>query len=117
MAKDDYYVIVTKILVFLYKRLKTRDTRAVEEYILPMTDDFPIDEEYLRYVVEKLYERGYVERVMITRTWGGNIIRVDTSHMQITPEGIDYLRENSTIRKVAETLREAIPIASLFLPS
>lgn len=114
MAKDDYHVIVAKILIFLYKRLKKKDTRTVEEYISPMTDDFPIDEEYMQYVIEKLSERGYVERVHITRAMGGVIVRMDCSSMRITPEGIDYLRENSTIRKVALALKEVVPIAGLF---
>lgn len=114
MAKDDYYVIVAKILVFLYKRLKKKETRTVEDYVLPMTEDFPIDEEYLQYVIEKLLEQSYIERVSITREWGGEIVRMDYSRMRITPDGIDYLRNNSTISKVARTLREAIPIIGLF---
>lgn len=114
MAKDDYYVIVAKVLVFLYKRLKKRDTRAVEEYVQPLTEDFPIDGDYFQYVIEKLLERGYVERVSIVRAWGGDIVRMDVSKMRITPDGIDYLRENNTVRKAAEALKEAASIISLF---
>lgn len=114
MAKDDYYVIVAKILVFLYKRLKKKETRTVEDYVLPMTEDFPIDEEYLQYVIEKLLEQSYIEKVSITRAWGGEIVRMDYSRMRITPDGIDYLRNNSTISKVAQALREAIPIIGFF---
>lgn len=114
MAKDDYYVIVAKILVFLYKRLKKKTTTAVETYIVPMTGDFPIDEEYLQYVIEKLLEKGYVERVLITHAWGGDIVGMNISKMRITPEGIDHLRENNIIRKAALALKEAAPIISLF---
>ncbi len=114
MTKDDYHVLVAKILVFLYKRLKGKEKREVGEYIIHDTQDFPIDEEYLRYVIEKLYERGLIERIGITRAWSGDIIRMDISRMRITPEGIDYLRENATVRKIAESLKEAIPIIGLF---
>ena len=114
MAKDDYYVLVAKILIFLYKKLKGKAETTIGEYIVPMTKDFPIDEDYLQYVIVKLFERGYVEDVLITRARGGEVIRVDVSRMQITPEGIDYLRENSTVRKIAEALPAALPIISLF---
>ena len=79
MGKDDYYVIVAKILIFLYKKLKGKAETTIGEYIVPMTKDFPIDEDYLQYVIVKLFERGYVENVLITRAWGGEVISVDVS--------------------------------------
>ena len=51
MAKDDYYTIVAKILVFLYKKLQGKEKGSVKEYIIPMTKDFPISEEYFQYVI------------------------------------------------------------------
>ena len=85
-----------------------------DEYIVPLSKDFPIDEEYLMYVIEKMVEHGMVEKVNIMKAWGGDVIKIDYSKMRITVEGIDYLRDNSVMRKVAETLQEAIPIFSLF---
>ena len=116
MARDDYYTIVAKILVFLYKKLKKKDDRAVMDYIVPLSKDFPVDEEYLQYVLEKMSERGLVERIKITKAWGGDVAYMDYSKMRITPEGIDYMLENRTLRKVAEGLKEAAGIASLFNP-
>lgn len=114
MAKDEYYVIVCKILVFLYKKLKGQDKRENEEYIVPLSKDFPIDEEYLMYIIEKMVEKKMVEKVNIMKAWGGEVIKIDYSKMRITVEGIDFLRENSVMKKVAETLQEAMPIFSLF---
>ncbi len=116
MAKDDYYTLVAKILVFLYKKLKGKETRDIKEYILPMTKDFPVSEEYMQYVLEKMAEQGYVEKVVISRAWGGDIINLDYNNMRITPAGIDYMLENSTLRKVIEGLKEAAEISSLFSP-
>lgn len=116
MAKDDYYTIVAKILIFLYKKLKGKEKRDVKEYILPMTKDFPIEEEYMKYVLEKMSEQGFVERVSIIKAWGGTIVNIDYSEMRITPTGIDYMIENATLRKVIEGLKEAAEIASLFNP-
>lgn len=45
MVKDDYYTIVAKILVYLYKKYKQKDIE--QDYITPMTKDFPIKEEQL----------------------------------------------------------------------
>ncbi len=115
MARDDYFVVACKILVFLYKRLKDKEKRSPEEYIIPMSRDFPITEDYLKYVVEKLSERGYVEKASIIKEWGGEIVSMDISDMQITPEGIAYLKENSIVSKLAMTMKEAAPIASLFV--
>ena len=114
MAKDDYYTIVAKILVFLYKKLKGKEKRTVEEYIAPMTDDFPITEEYFQYVIEKMQEQGYVEHVYISKSMGHVIYEMDISKMRITPAGIDYMLDNTTLRKVIEGLKEAAEISSLF---
>lgn len=116
MAKDDYYIIVAKILVFLYKKLKGKEKRDIKEYIIPMTNDFPINEDYLNYVIEKMLEQGFVEKVTVIRAWGGDIVGFDYSEMRITPLGIDYMLDNSRLRKVIEGLKEAAEISSLFKP-
>ena len=114
MAKDDYYVIVCKILVFLYKRLKKKEKKSPEEYIIPFTKDFPIDEDYLMYVLEKMQEQGYIERVTLLKAWGGDVVMYDIEKIRIAPLGIDYLRENSVMRELVKKLPEAASIISLF---
>lgn len=114
MAKDDYHVIVCKILIYLYRRLKKKVQTAPEDYLIPLTKDFPIDEEYLQYVLEKMQEREYIENVVFARAWGGDIVMVDISKIRITPEGIDYLRSDSTMNKLAKIIPEAVSIFSLF---
>lgn len=115
MGKDDYYTLVCKILVFLYKKLKGQEKTETLEYIAPYTKDFPVEKDYLWYVVEQMVNQGFVDKVNIVRAWGGDIVMMDYSRMRITPAGIDYLRENSTMRKIVETLKEAIPIMELFV--
>ena len=114
MAKDDYYTLVSKVLVFLYKRLKGKAKSDIIDYISPLTNDFPVEREYLEYVSEQLTNNEYVDKVVVTRAWGGDIVRIDYSKMRITPKGIDYLIENSTIRKIVEFLPEARSIWELF---
>ncbi|MCH3961453.1 MAG: hypothetical protein LKF53_02040 [Solobacterium sp.] len=45
MGKDDYDVIVCKILTYLYAVLKNCRKRN-DDYLQPMTKDFPIDADY-----------------------------------------------------------------------
>ena len=75
MGKSDYYTIVAKVLVYLYKKYKR--INLDEDYIAPMTKDY--------------------------------------QSLKITPEGIDYLQDNSKIKKICETLKEAKAIWELFL--
>lgn len=112
MAKDDYYTIVAKILVYLYKKYKQKDIE--QGYITPMTKDFPIKEEQLIETISMMIEQGLVKGKCI-KAWGGDIVMLDYDSLKITPTGIDYLQDNSKIRKICETLIEAKPIWELFI--
>ena len=114
MAKDDYFVIVGKILGFLYLRLKHKTKKGIE-YLQPMTKDFPIMQDYFEYVIRNLQNAGYIDGVTIIRAWGGDVIMMDvTEGIHITPKGIEYLKDNGTIHKILEKLPEFSGLASLF---
>ena len=112
MAKDDYYVVVSKILVYLYKKYKQKDVE--ENYIAPMTKAFPIKEEQLNDTISMLIDQGFVKGVCV-KAWGGDIVMIDYDSLKITPAGIDYLQDNSKIRKICETLEEAKTIWKFFM--
>lgn len=112
MAKDDYYTLVAKILVYLYKKYKQKDVE--EDYISPLTKDFPVKEEQLMETVSMMIEQGLVKGTCVKALSGDNVI-IDYQSLKITPDGIDYLQDNSKIRKICETLIEAKPIWELFL--
>lgn len=112
MGRTDYYTIVAKILVYLYKKYKRIDID--EEYILPMTKDFPISQEQLEDTITMMVDQSFITGNIVT-AWGGEIISIDYQSLKITPAGIDYLQDNSKIRKICETLKEAKPIWELFL--
>ena len=113
MAKDDYYVIVGKILVYLYSKLKGNDVPHAEQYIQPMSKSFPVDKDYLYFVIDQLDKHEYIE-VKIVRAWGGDIIYVDVNSMNITQEGIDFLMDNSNIKKVLNLIPMAQAIYGIF---
>lgn len=112
MAKDDYFVFVYKILVYLYECLKGK-CELDYEYLKPLTKDFPIEEDYFNYIVESMYKRGYIEGVVTVPIIGAvqNKIKYTTA-LRITPEGIEYLQANSMMNRAGDflrTLKEIIP--------
>lgn len=112
MGKTDYYTIVAKILVYLYKKYK--HIAADEDYITPMTRDFPIRSEQLDETIDMMESQGFLKG-NITKAWGGDIVMIDYKSLKITPTGIDYLQDNTKIRKICETLKEAKAIWELFV--
>ena len=113
MAKDDYYVMAAKVLVFLYRRLKKQEDRDLT-YFSPMTKDFPVDAEYFNYLFENLCKQGYIEGVKVQGVWGAAPIVEITQQIRITPAGIDYLQENGKMRKILAMLPEAAGLAAQF---
>ena len=107
MAKDDYDKLVCLILTYLYARIKCQTDIKPEDYLQPLTKDFPIVEDYFHFILESMLRAGYIEGITFTRTWNGDIISADgMSDIRITADGIHYLSENSTMRKVLEWLRD-----------
>lgn len=112
MAKDDYDVLVFKILTYLYRKLK--EGYVDETYLYPLTDDFPVNESYFFSIIEDLEEHGYIKQVKFIKAWGGDIVNCDLSQAKITGEGITYLRDNSKMRKLINHIKEARAIMSLW---
>lgn len=112
MAKDDYDVIVFKILTYLYRKLK--DGYEDDTYLFPLTDDFPINRDYFISVFEDLEDKKYIKNLVITKAWGGDIVSFNLSGLKITGEGIAYLRDNSRMKKLINFVKEARAIMSLW---
>ena len=110
MAKDDYSRIVCLILTYLYARIRGRTEELPEVYLQPMTKDFPIEEGYFYFVLEEMQNKGWITGLRFTHAWGGDLVRVDGySRIRITGDGIQYLCDNSTMRKTLEWLRDHAP--------
>ena len=105
MAKDDYHVIVYKILAYLYVKLKEGEL-VDPDFIKPDGHLFQINEKYWEYIIETLLDKGYIRNVSIKKAWGNTTIIVNLEDIQITPEGIEYLCENTTLKKAMNYLKE-----------
>lgn len=108
MARDDYHVIVYQILAYLYQCLKTGSD--VDPEVLKY--DSPLvragNERYWNYIMWNLHTSG-----MVT---GINFVKVDNlatpypadmSGCMITPAGIEYLCDNSFLKKARQFLKDA----------
>jgi hypothetical protein len=99
MAKDDYYVIVYRVLTYLYNQLKSGEVVDVEK----MTPEWlGIPETYWEYIFETLSEQGYIRNMAFETDMLGTHLRDDIS---ISPDGISFLHENSTIAKVKNSIK------------
>ncbi len=108
MAKDDYFVVAYRILVYLYACVKS-GVKPAEEVLSP--EKLDITPQYWLYVMEHLQSDGYITDIYFGRLLGG-IPTVKIHDLQITPKGIEFLQENSTMGKAKEflkTLKEIIP--------
>lgn len=112
MARDDYDVIVFKILTYLYHNLK--DGYIDDTYLYPLTNDFPIKEEYFLSILEDLEDKKFIKNLRLVKAWGGEVISYDLSQLKITGDGVAYLRDNSKMRKVINAVKEARAIMSLW---
>ncbi len=102
MAKDDYFKIVYVILKELYEARKHGmrvDTSAISR------ERFQIDGGYLLSILDELVDNGYVKGITIHRSKTGIYI-TSLEDMDITMKGIQFLEENSMMRKVKEALKD-----------
>lgn len=106
MAKDDYDVLVFKILTYLYACLKGKafyDPDVVEKTVFQ-----GVNEPYRAYILRHMAGSGLIEGYRYTHAWGNVYVSLtDLSECQITPEGITFLKENSTMKKVLSALQES----------
>ena len=105
MAKDDYYVIVYKILAYLYLRLK-RGQPVEKEMLLPDGRLFNINENYWTYIIQNMLDQGFIRGISQARAGGGYYIKEQLGDCEITPKGIDYLCDNNLMEKAKSFLKD-----------
>lgn len=105
MAKDDYYVIVYKILAYLYDCLKQGKEPQPNMFAYDGAL-FHIHPQYWLYIIEHLLEDEYIEGLTITKTWGKEPIITNWDDLRITPKGIGYLLDNNLVEKAKKFLKD-----------
>ena len=110
MSKDDYHVIAYKILAYLYACLKQGENPDLE-YLT--AENFKINLAYWEYILEHLYKSNFIEGIKLVPILGkeNKGIKI-TTQITITPQGIEFLQENSIMKRVKEfliSIKEIMP--------
>ncbi|MDO4301535.1 MAG: YjcQ family protein [Clostridia bacterium] len=105
MARDDYFVVVYKILVYLYNCLKLGEPPDV--YNVLTAENYGINQNYFEYIFTELLEEGYIKGVSTFKVIGKASPSIKlTSSITIKPKGIEYLQENSALAKAKDFIKE-----------
>lgn len=110
MARDDYDVIVYRVLVYYYAVLKRKIIFEDATFLQAVRKNVESDT-YFSDVLCMMQEEKLMEGFVFTKAWGGDVLLIsDARDAKITAEGIRYLKENNTMKKVGNMLKEAVDI-------
>lgn len=108
MAKDDYFVIAYRILKYLYACFKAGERADVEMF---GPDALGINNGYWVNMLESLCSEGYITGVAFPSAVG-SIHSAKVYDARITQKGIEFLEDNSRMKKAAaflKALKDTIP--------
>lgn len=107
MAKDDIFRIIYTILKELYEH-KKRGTQTPQEDISP--ERLQIISGYWVAIICELVDNRYISGVQYMETKTGRVVS-GLDKIDITLKGIEYLEENSMMKKVYTFLKGVKDIA------
>lgn len=103
MAKDDYFVLVYRILKYLYACFKEGETPNKEMF---GPDALGISNAYWVNLMESLSEEGYIRGMAFPVAIGG-IKSAKPVDLRITEKGIAFLEDNGKMKQAAKFLKTA----------
>lgn len=105
MSGDDMHVIMYKVLAYLYDCMK-KGIEPQGSRIRPGGDVAgPIPESYWCEIMAQMADRGLVRGVSVM--WSDNAPTVVLARPTVTLEGVEFLQDNSMMRKALDFLKEA----------
>ena len=108
MAKNDYFVIMYRILAYLYACMKQGEKPDMSTVSF---EALGIPESYYNYVMINMIEKQYIKGATSFSVLG-NEEQIKFTDPHITQEGVEFLTENSGMNKAKEflkSLKEIIP--------
>lgn len=106
MAKDDYNVLVFRILTYFYGCLK-RATLFDEDIFKKVIGADTIPEGYIVDVLRMMENDGLITGLTFIKAWGNEYILIsDLKDIYITSKGIEYIQDNKTMKKIKEKIME-----------
>lgn len=102
MAKDDYDVVVFKILTYLYACMKRKIFFDADTFNATISMK-NINENYFADILRMMSEEGLIKGYVYKEAWGGNVITIsDLCDLNITSAGIRYIEDNSKMKQIKE---------------
>ena len=101
MAQNDMYVVMYKILSYIYGCMKRGETPSDEEW---GHEALGIPYPYWFRIVSELVGNGYLGGVEMRQSKMGAVI--STSDPYVTMQGVAFMEENSMMSKALAFLRE-----------
>lgn len=106
MAKNDYYVLVYRVLMYLYNCLRQDEVVDMQK----LTPEYlHINQRYFEYIFDTLNDEGLILNKAYYEDMLGKYLESD---IMISPKGISFLHENSTIDKVKKSVKGIAVIIS-----
>lgn len=109
MASDDMHVVMYKILAYLYECMKEGEKPKKGEF---SAERMGINEPYWKCIMSELVRRKLVKGVEALPANEGDYIQL--VNPRITMEGVEFLMENSMMRKARDfliSIKAAVPFA------
>lgn len=103
MANSDYWVVVYKLLNYYFQKMK-KGEQVEESDINAFVLGIP--QPYLLDIYRNLFDDGFLTGSEVTGDQTGRFYVEDISSVRITTKGVEYLEDNSKMKKVYRTLRE-----------
>lgn len=110
MAQNDMFVIMYKMISYLYECMKGGVSPADERW---SAREYSIPDSYWRKIVIELVRHDYVKGVEIDVTTLGTAIRPVDPY--VTMEGVQFAQENSMMAKARSFLQDATGIVLSFV--
>ncbi len=112
VAKDDYDVVVYRVLLYLYACMKRKIIFDDNTFHASVRKNVESDE-YFCSVLRMMQTEGLICGVVTTKAWGGTyILCSNLCDMEITAAGIHYLKENGRMQKIWSILKDAADITA-----
>lgn len=102
MAKNDMFVIIYKLLKYLYEAMKEGKRPSYED-ICCNCKMYNIPLNYWNSIIKEMTKEGLVEGFIVKSTKDGDLIFM-TDNARITMKGVEFLEENKTMKKVKDFL-------------
>ncbi len=103
MAKDDYWVVVYKLLNYYYLKMKRGepiDEAEIDAHVLGISNPYLLD------VYRNLFQDGFLTGLKVTTDGTGRSYVEDFEMVRITTKVVEYLEGNSKMAQVYRVLKE-----------